>query len=416
MSLFEWFYDVPLKNVQWGAPEAGAVLGSFLSLRFLRGTDARVLEDTVRRLVGAHRAVAFERGRSALRWLIEIAAAAPGARNRREVIFPALLCRAVWEAVLAAGCEPVLCDVTEDLAVDPSSAEQVFHPDRTLALVVPHIYGRPTNVAPFLSLAERSGAVVLDDAAAALGAREYSIVTSGAGIRREEELLAVEQGLARVRRETALMRCASLGNLDGEALARLKAAGLETFHHNLECARSFFPRICTTHAYEEDVATVRRAREAGLRVCSGGIFGLGERPAQRVELAETLRDLDVDSVPINFLNPIPGTPLEGRCDLTPLDCLRIIAVFRLMLPEKDIVVCGGREKNLRDLQSWIFLAGANGMLVGDYLTTTGRDGAADLQMVRDLGLEVLPPGESVEGAGGGRAAAAPESGGARWST
>ena len=253
--------------------------------------------------------------------------------------------------------------------------------------------------------------------ALALGAREYSIVTSGAGIRREEELRTLEQGLARVREETALMRCASLGNLDEEALARLKAAGLQTFHHNLECARSFFPRICTTHSYEEDVATVRRAKAAGLRVCSGGIFGLGESPAQRVELAETLRELDVDSVPVNFLNPIPGTPLEGRHDLTPLECLRIIAVFRLMLPDKDIVVCGGREVNLRDLQSWIFLAGANGMLVGDYLTTSGRDGAADLQMVRDLGLEVLPPGEEGAGTGagaeGGPCAAAARKGGAR---
>jgi biotin synthase len=225
-----------------------------------------------------------------------------------------------------------------------------------------------------------------------MGAREYSIVTSGSAVRSEREIDEICKALACLREEGRLLRCASLGNLPEETLARLKEAGLTNYHHNLETARSFFPAVCTTHDYEEDVETVRRAKGLGLKVCCGGIFGLGESRCQRVELAETLRELDMDSVPLNFLNPIPGTPLEGKNDLTPVECLKIVAVFRLMMPEKDIYVCGGREVNLRDLQSWIFMAGANGMMVGNYLTTSGRDPALDLAMIHDLGLEVLPCG------------------------
>ncbi len=232
-----------------------------------------------------------------------------------------------------------------------------------------------------------------------MGAREYSIVTSGNTVRSEAEISVICEALGRLRgsgrpgSRDRLLRCASLGILPKETLGRLKDAGLTNYHHNLETARSFFPRVCTTHDYEDDVDTVRRAKEIGLDVCCGGIFGLGESLAQRVELAETLRELDVDSIPLNFLNPIAGTPLEGKSDLHPVDCLKIIAIFRLMMPEKNIYVCGGREVNLRDLQSWIFLAGANGMMVGNYLTTTGRDHELDLKMIRDQGLEVLPCGE-----------------------
>ena len=151
-------------------------------------------------------------------------------------------------------------------------------------------------------------------------------------------------------------------------------------------ARSFFPRICTTHDYEEDVATVRAVKRAGMTVCSGGIFGMGESPAQRVEMALTLRELDVDSVPLNFLNPIEGTRLAGASNITPMDCLVTIAIYRLLLPAKKITICGGREKNLRDLQSWMFFAGASGTMIGNYLTTTGRCTADDWQMLKDLEL------------------------------
>lgn len=161
-----------------------------------------------------------------------------------------------------------------------------------------------------------------------------------------------------------------------------------TYHHNLETARSFFPNICTTHDYNADIATIRGVKEAGLRVCSGGIFGLGESPAQRVELALTLRELEVESIPLNFLNPIPGTPLEHADLITPLECLKAIALFRYVNPTREISVCGGREKNLRDLQSWIFFAGASGTMTGNYLTTTGRSAEEDWRMLSDLELTV----------------------------
>ena len=220
------------------------------------------------------------------------------------------------------------------------------------------------------------------------GAREFSIVTSGKGLNREDELLNVEEAIRFIQKETALKSCASLGIMEKSLLERFKDAGLAKYHHNLEVARSFFPQMCTTHDYEEDISAVRAAKEAGLKVCSGGIFGVGETKAQRVELLFTLKELDVDSVPINFLNPIPGTPFEGVRDLNPLDCLKIIAVARLILPDKDIVVCGGREVNLRSLEPMMFLAGANGTLTGDYLTTQGRSPEEDRKMITDLGLKV----------------------------
>ncbi len=218
------------------------------------------------------------------------------------------------------------------------------------------------------------------------GAREFSIVTSGTSVEKERDVSALINALENMKGSLPLERCASLGILKKDTLMRLKEAGLESYHHNLETSRTFFPKICTTHSYEEDVETVRTAKELGFYVCSGGLFGLGEGWSDRVELAATLRELDVDSIPINFLNPRPGTPLEGTRNLTPLECLKIIALFRLMLPDKDIIVCGGREVNLRDLQPLLFAAGANGMMVGNYLTTPGRDPQEDLNMLRDLGL------------------------------
>jgi biotin synthase len=231
---------------------------------------------------------------------------------------------------------------------------------------------------------------VLDRAKQAVGfrAREFSVVTSGYKNRKRDEILRIGKAVSAVAGGTTLKVCASLGLLTDEELAGLRAAGLSRYHHNLETARSFFPNICTTHSYDEDVEMVRKAKEQGVYVCCGGIFGMGESLEQRVELAMTLKELDVDSVPVNFLNPIPGTPLGRTSNLSPLDCLKIIAMLRLVLPEKDIVVCGGREVNLRDLQSMIFFAGANGMMVGGYLTTDGRDYKADLKMIEDLGLRV----------------------------
>ena len=220
------------------------------------------------------------------------------------------------------------------------------------------------------------------------GAGEFSIVTSGVSFATEQEIVSVERALKQIGGNcNGIQRCTSLGRVEPKVLNRLKAAGLDCFHHNLETCRDFFPSICTTHCYEDRVEMVRRIKAAGLRVCSGGILGMGESPEDRVALALELAALDVDSVPLNFLNPVTGTPLEGADYLTPVDCLRLIAMFRLVLPDKDIIVCGGREVNLRDLQSMIFFAGANGILIGNYLTTEGRNARDDLKMLADLGLE-----------------------------
>jgi biotin synthase len=220
------------------------------------------------------------------------------------------------------------------------------------------------------------------------GAREFSIVTSGFSMRNSGELDRVGNAISRIRSEVGIETCVSLGALSAEHISFLLSRGLRSVHHNLETARGFFPSICTTHDYEEDIRAVRVAKAAGAWVCCGGIFGIGESATDRVELAMTLRELDVDSIPVNFLNPIEGTPLNGKSDLTPFGCLKIIVMMRLCHPSREIIICGGRQVNLRDLQGLIFAAGASGMMIGNYLTTSGRPAEDDLRMVEDLGLGI----------------------------
>lgn len=222
--------------------------------------------------------------------------------------------------------------------------------------------------------------------AAENGCHCYGIVSSGSSLQPGPEMERLLEAIRQIRATATVRPSASLGLLDRSAAEALAKAGCAVYHHNLETARSFFPSICTTHDYEQDVETVRVAKQAGMSVCCGGLFGLGESLEQRVELALTLRELDVDSVPINFLAPVDGTPLAGKRLLSPMDCLRIIALYRYILPECQINVCGGRELNLGEFQSWIFMAGASGMMVGNYLTMRGRDLQTDLQMIKDAGL------------------------------
>jgi biotin synthase len=226
--------------------------------------------------------------------------------------------------------------------------------------------------------------------AKAAGAREFSIVASGRAMRGRRELERVGDAVARIDAELGLETCASLGSLSAENVSYLLSRGLRSVHHNLETSRRFFPSVCTTHDYEEDVRAVRAAKAGGAWVCCGGIFGLGETDEDRVALSMTLRELDVDSIPVNFLNPVEGTPLEGKRELTPFSCLKIIAMLRLCHPGREIIVCGGREVNLRDLQALMFAAGATGTMVGDYLTTQGRPAEEDFRLIRDLGLSVRP--------------------------
>jgi biotin synthase len=184
---------------------------------------------------------------------------------------------------------------------------------------------------------------------------------------------------------------ASLGILSAEQAGALKKAGVGTYNHNVETSRAFFSRIVTTHSYEDRVRTAQLIRENRMRLCCGGILGMGESLKDRVDMAFEIRELDPDVIPLNFLHPIPGTPLENAAPIPPLDALKAIALFRLVNPSKDIKICGGREYNLRELQSWIFFAGASGMMIGDYLTTKGRDVDADLKMIRDLGFTADGP-------------------------
>ncbi len=217
------------------------------------------------------------------------------------------------------------------------------------------------------------------------GATKYSMVTSGFMLK-EKEIETISNAALAIKRKTDLSICGSLGGLTEPMARQLKDSGISTYHHNLETARSYFHNICTTHDYDEDINTIRIAESAGLRVCSGGILGMGESWEQRVELAFTLRELDVDSIPLNFLNPIKGTRMEDSPLLPPMEALKIISLFRIINPEKDITICGGRERTLKDFQSWIFLAGANGLMVGDYLTTEGRNTAMDMEMIQDMGM------------------------------
>lgn len=218
------------------------------------------------------------------------------------------------------------------------------------------------------------------------GARRFSLVTSGRGIA-DGDFEKVLDIYETIRKKTGLGLCASLGIIDYTKALRLKEAGVIVYHHNIETSRSYYPRICTTHSFEERVEAILAAQEAGLGVCSGGIIGLGEKWEHRVEMAFQLKELQVVSAPVNILTPIEGTPLWGSPVPAPLEILETLAMFRLVLPGAVIRLAGGREYGLRDLQSAALLAGVNGLMVGNYLTTGGRRVEDDLQMLKDLGLE-----------------------------
>ncbi|HYS81652.1 MAG TPA: biotin synthase BioB [Anaeromyxobacteraceae bacterium] len=230
-------------------------------------------------------------------------------------------------------------------------------------------------------------------AAEAAGAREFSVVTSGTRVSRESELRTLEEAIRLIRAETTVEPCASLGLMRKPELERLKQAGLLHYHHNLETSRSFFGNVCTTHGYDEQLETIRAAKELGYQLCTGGILGMGETPEQRVELAETLREVGTHCVPMNFLNPRPGTPMEHVKAITAEECLAAIAVFRLMLPAAHLFVMGGREVNLGPDQHRIFDAGADGTMVGNYLTSAGTQPHEVVEMVRGKGYDLRPTPE-----------------------
>ncbi|MGH7362679.1 MAG: biotin synthase BioB [Candidatus Methylomirabilales bacterium] len=249
----------------------------------------------------------------------------------------------------------------------------------------------PIERYPFLPL-ER----LLQAARAAKAARalRFCIVNSGRGPT-ERELDQVVAAVEAIRAEVPINICCCLGLLtDGQA-RRLKAAGVERVNHNLNTSRRFYPRICQTHSYDDRVRTLEAVRQAGISTCSGGIVGMGETDEDILDLALHLRALDVDSIPVNFLHPIAGTPLAGIRTLDPRRCLKVLCLFRFVLPAKEIRVAGGRELNLGSLQP-LALYPANSIFVEGYLTTPGQTTPAAHRMIADLGFEIdeTPPGPS----------------------
>lgn len=226
------------------------------------------------------------------------------------------------------------------------------------------------------------------------GASSFGIVTSGYAPT-DDEIERWAGTLERIRESRRLGVCASLGVLTDDQAQRLAEMGVQRYNHNLQTSRRHFPNIISTHSYDERLNTLHALKRAGIGVCSGALFGMGETWDDRIDLAIQLRDVGADVVPLNFLIPIDGTPLQGMTPLPAMECLHIIALYRFCLPKAEIKIAGGRELNLRDLQSWIFLAGANSFLIGNYLTTCGRDPEVDRRMVRDLGLELEEHGPAA---------------------
>jgi len=218
------------------------------------------------------------------------------------------------------------------------------------------------------------------------GAKTYCLVISARGPN-ERELAAVEEIVPEIKSRYGLDICACLGLLSREHADRLKTCGVDRVNHNLNTSEDHYADICTTHTYADRVETLRHVRDAGMEMCSGGIIGMGERHEDIVAMAFDLRELGVQSIPLNFLNAIDGTPLEGRSALSPSDCLRALAMFRFVNPDRELRIAGGREIHLRSLQP-LGLYVANSLFVGDYLTTKGQAPEADYQMIRDLGFEI----------------------------
>lgn len=222
--------------------------------------------------------------------------------------------------------------------------------------------------------------------AEAKGVQRFSLVTSGLKPT-PSDFLHILKIFRILKEETKLALCASLGLINEAQAVQLATTGVSTYHHNLESSENFFPQICTTHTYKARLDTILAAQKANLRVCAGGLLGLGETWNDRLQLAFKLRELQVASLPLNILQPIKGTPLANIKPPQPLEILKAIALFRLILPQCELRLCGGRQA-LHSLQPLAFLAGVNALLVGNYLTTTGKKINDDQQTLKDLGLQV----------------------------
>jgi biotin synthase len=224
-------------------------------------------------------------------------------------------------------------------------------------------------------------------AAEAAGAHRFCMVTQGQGLSKRD-FAKVLEGARLVAEHTNLKRCASVGHMSVDRARALREAGIQRVHHNVETARSYYPEVSTTVRYEGRIRTIQAVKEAGLETCVGGILNLGETPEQRVEMAFELSEIDPDSVPINLLNPRPGTKFGDRDYMDPWEAVKWIAIFRLILPRALFRLCGGRVENLRELQPLAIKAGVNGVMMGNFLTTLGNTPDEDREMFEDLGLNV----------------------------
>ncbi len=221
------------------------------------------------------------------------------------------------------------------------------------------------------------------------GVHRYSIVTSGRNLNAQEVSQACGS-IRKIKESMDISICVSFGLLEEADFQKLRQAGASRVHNNLEASAGYFPQVCTTHTQQDKIRSIEAARKAGMEVCSGGIMGLGESMEDRIDLAITLRELQIKSVPVNMLNPIPGTPYENNPRLTEEDMCRIVAIFRFLLPDAFIRLAGGRWL-MDDQGRRCFCSGANAAITGDMLTTSGITIQRDLELLKELGYQVQMP-------------------------
>ncbi|AJS61470.1 biotin synthase BioB [Paenibacillus sp. IHBB 10380] len=318
-----------------------------------------------------------------------------------------------WESLANKALDGERLTLEEGLAVLESNHDEVLLLMQAAFKVRKHFYGKKVKLnmiinaksglcpedcgycsQSIVSTAPVEKYTLLDKDTLLAGAREamarkagtYCIVAAGKGPT-NRELDQVVDAVREIRETMPLKICACLGILKDEQAERLADAGVHRYNHNLNTSKANYPTITTTHTYDQRVETLERVKTHGMSPCSGVIIGMGETNREIVEMAYELRELHADSIPINFLNAIPGTPLENAGRTQPLQALKVLALFRFICPSQEIRVAGGREINLRTLQP-LSLYAANSLFVGDYLTTSGQDISVDHQMIEDLGFEI----------------------------
>lgn len=260
----------------------------------------------------------------------------------------------------------------------------------------------PGDESPIYGLKSSEEILAQARAAAAAGAKRFCLVSQGRGPKysspKSQEFEQILETVRQVIAETQIKPCCALGEITVEQAQALKDAGVTRYNHNLEASENFFPQVATTHSWRDRTETIKNLKSVGIQACTGGILGMGESWEDRVDLALALRDLEVESVPLNLLNPRPGTPMGDRSKLDPYEALKAIAIFRLILPQQIIRYAGGREAIMGELQSLGLKAGINAMLIGHYLTTLGQPPEKDRAMLESLGLqggEAPVPGQQL---------------------